>query len=313
MKALAVGAAIGLLLALRSPESAFADGDAAVRTAASLVHEARTAEGDDPTRLANRAVDALESDPATRGWQWLSEPLRETPADLQRAAARLDAAQAIGAGGTSSPDSADVQSLLASVFADPRFHRTDAAVSLPGWLLPAVLLVERLLGLAWNVARWPFDRLLDLLEAVLSGPLVVALWLVLAVALASLYRFGIRAVLVRQAEALASTGNAKLTDAQALVSAHECATEGRYRDACHFLLLSALLFVEEHERVRFDPSATNREHLRHARSAVRPAIARALGPLVNGFDSLWYGAAEVTETDYHDLLMLTGALREAAA
>jgi hypothetical protein len=67
------------------------------------------------------------------------------------------------------------------------------------------------------------------------------------------------------------------------------------------------------EDARFDPAATNREHLRRVQAAARPALATALAPLVQAFDRLWYGAGAVTEAEYRGLLALATQVREVAA
>ena len=55
------------------------------------------------------------------------------------------------------------------------------------------------------------------------------------------------------------TAKCLTTALEALNAAQRQAALGRYREACHFVLLSALLAVDERGDSRFDRSATNRE------------------------------------------------------
>jgi hypothetical protein len=209
-------------------------------------------------------------------------------------------------------DARQARAALRDVLADPRFHPRTWLDFVPAWLLPAVLLVKALLDFLWNIVRWPFDRLLDLLGELLRSPLIIVLGLLATIGLVALSRGAVRAALVHQAEIDLPDESLPPTAAEALSAAQREATLGHYREASHFVLLSTLLWIAEHGDARFDPSATNREHLHRVQAAARPAVARALGPLVAAFDNLWYGTGAVTETDYRRLLDLAGRVREAA-
>jgi hypothetical protein len=97
---------------------------------------------------------------------------------------------------------------------------------------------------------------------------------------------------------------------EALARAAAQSAAGHYREACHFVLMATLLSIEERGQIRFDPAATNREHL--TRLAALPAVARALDLVVARFDRIWYGQAWVSETDYRDLLSLSRRVAQAA-
>ncbi len=299
----------------RAADVLTADADQAIATAARLVQQARGSSSEiERSRLVGEALVAVAGDPGLKSWSWLREPLESSPPDLVRAQARLEAAAAALPLRAAPPDSQRARDLLTEVLADRRFHPGNWHDLVPGWLLPAALIMENLLELIWNIVRWPFDRLLDLLGGLLrSRPIMAVLAIAVAIAIVLLYRTAVRAALVRQAEIATPNAALPLTASEALTAAQREATIGHYREASHFVLLSTLLWVEEHESARFDPSATNREHLHRAQAAARPAVARALAPLVAAFDNLWYSTGAVTESDYRSLLDLASRVRETAA
>jgi hypothetical protein len=195
------------------------------------------------------------------------------------------------------------------------FHEQDWISMLPVWLVPIALLIKALVEFIWNVMRWPIDRLLDLLarlvDEALGGPIVLLLAVLVIAGLAVLYQRGLRSAIVRQVEIPGSDQPLPPSANEALMLAARQAAAGRYREACHFVLLSSLLAIEERGQARFDPAATNREHL--AKLAGWPPLARALGRVVARFDRVWYGQSEVSEADYRDLLTLATGVAEAAA
>ncbi len=204
---------------------------------------------------------------------------------------------------------------LDEVLADPVFRGSDWLSILPLWVVPVALVLKVAVEFLWNVMRWPIDRLLDLVVRivgeVLNGPVVVALGLLVAGGLVLLYQRGLRSAIVRQAEIPRNDEPLPPTASEALTLAARQAAASRYREACHFVLLSTLLAVQERGHARFDPSATNREHL--ARLAGWPPLARALERVVGRFDRIWYGQDAVSESDYHELLSLADRVAEAAA
>lgn len=242
---------------------------------------------------------------------WIAEPLEQTPANLPSARLRLvQAVDALGAPSDSDRVAAQRQS-LAAVMAGPPFTTRDIKSVAPEWLIPIALVLEWLATTVWNAVRWPFDRLGDIWHGFVHGPAFLPIISLLAVAggiaLVLLYRRGLRAALVTEV-ALQEAGVAlPPTSTQAADSAQRFAARGQYREACHFMFLSALLWIEEHGQTRFDRSATNWEHLQ--RLGVRSPLVPPFRLLINRFDRLWYGQADVTESDYRDLEVLTARLR----
>jgi hypothetical protein len=270
----------------------------------------RAAETAPPEResAAREALAILESDAELSGNAWLRAPLEERPPNLEAASARLSEAGALvdSPSGRNAP--ADAHATLVRILNDPPFQTFSWLQALPSWLVPVVLTIGALLELVWRLVRWPFDRLLDLLGLVLGGPAVLVLAIAVVVGVVLLYRWAIRSAIVRQAEVEPPPIESPPTAVEALSLAQRRAGEGRYREACHFVLLSTLLWLEERGRTRFEPSATNREHLN--RLAAEPSLAGALRPIVARFDRLWYGQDAVTDADYQDLLSMARRFRE---
>jgi Domain of unknown function (DUF4129) len=287
----------------------------ALTQAALAVESASRAPEGERGALVATAVAALESSPDLSRNDWLREPLTASPPDLAKARARLAAATSAAASAQPARDPAGARSALADVLAMPAFQEHDWTSAVPSWLLPAALLIKALLEFIWNAMRWPLDRLWDLITRivgdVLRGPVVLLLALAVVAGLVLLYQRGLRSAIVRQAEIRQSDQPLPPTAGEALALAARHSGAGRYREACHFVLLSTLLAIEERGHTRFDPSATNREHL--ARLAGLPQLARALGRVVARFDHIWYGQDAASEADYRELLSLATGVSEAAA
>ena len=137
-----------------------------------------------------------------------------------------------------------------------------------------------------------------------------------ALALALLFAYWLRNLLGGfisgpEYQAQASRGdNIPLTALGARAQATEYAQAGNYRDAVRQLYLSALLSMEESGVIRYDRSLTNREVLARVASQAKVldattgdghadrnsvgenSIGEHLKPVVETFDSVWYGVRE---------------------
>lgn len=313
MRSLAVLAALlGLLVLADSGAAApLADPAAALSRAHGLVERALQAPEAERPELARAALAALEAEPDLAGSAWLLEPLRADPPDLARARVRLAAAQTVLAQ-TAAPspgwiEPAAARAALDRVLAEPRFHPRDLRALLPSWLDPVLWLFDEIGRLIDQAVRW---LRLAIYRWALSGPQALVLGLLAAGGLLLLYLRGLRSALVSQSEVALPSDQPPPTAVEALAAAQTQAGAGHYRAACHYLLLSTLLWIEEHTQVRFDPTATNREHL--VRLTAQPAIAAALAPFVARFDRIGYGQERIDDADYRSLLDLAGRVREAA-
>jgi hypothetical protein len=296
------------------------DDRAALQRSLDLVDQAQRSSGADRAAQITAALAELDAHPDLVAGSWLRDPLAASPPDLTRAQTRLQAALDALDSPPSNAAAADARSRLDEVLADTRFHPRNWLSLLPSFLLPAALLIVTIVELIWSVVRWPFDRLLDLLRIMVDSPYFGPAALVGAVAIAGglvlLFRRGLGAALVGQSEAAAAKLDLPPTSQDALVAAQQSASEGQYREACHFVFLSTLLWIEEQGIARFDRAATNREHLARllGETAVPPfGLAGALEPVVARFDRVWYGQPTATDADYQELRALAERLQRVAA
>lgn len=101
------------------------------------------------------------------------------------------------------------------------------------------------------------------------------------------------------------------TSAEARSQATAQAASGSYRAAVRSLYLSALLLLEENALVTADRTLTNRELL--ARTAGETSVHLTLRPVVDTFDTVWYGVREPDATHFANYEGEIEALRKAVA
>ncbi len=311
--------ALLLILAVLRPAAVAGqseDAHAAAGRALALVEQAKEAPETQRAELVGAARQALASQPELAASTWLFDPLDATPPEVEQARDRLAAAVAALEASREAPvEPGAARATLRQILDGPPFAVWSWLSLVPAFLLPLALIVQHLLDAIWNAMRWPFDRMLELLNQLFEGlfytPAVLVLALLGAAGLVFLYRRGLRSAIVAQAEIEAAPGALPPTAAEALASAEQQAREGHFREACHFVFLSTLLWLDEQGRARFVPAATNREYL--AQIAAQPSVANALAPVVARFDRLWYGQDQVSDVDYHDLLAAASRLRQVAA
>jgi hypothetical protein len=313
----AIGAVFALLVWSASIGTAFAADDFARVSA--LVDRASAASGAERETLVADALGELEAHPAFDQKAWLEEPLRANPPDLPLAQARLAREAEASAGGpVGFVPNQDPRASLNQVLADARFHPRSWQDDVPAILLPLAIIGIAIANFLWSIIRWPFDRLFELLIAFVTsrafGPIMAVGAIAVVIAVVTLYRRGLTAILVRQAEVAANREGLPLTAADALAAAGREDALAHYREACHFVLFATLLWIEEKGIARFDRSATNREHLDQlVRVATLPdrRLVGALEPVISRFDRVWYGQSFATADDYRDLLGLAGRVRDA--
>jgi hypothetical protein len=308
--------ALALAVVCSTPAAASAqvrDSRTQIDAALAVLEQAAQSTGPERDARAQEARRLLVTSGLARN-DWLRAPLDASPPEIDRARTRLTAARAVLDEAT--PSAIDVGRARASldrILHQPPFEAWDPLTLFPDWLVPAILTLRALADGFWRIVRWPFDRVFDLLgtfvtSAVGQAVIVVCGVLVLG-GLIFLYRLGLRAAIVAQAEVGPPPTELPPTAREALERAQAQAGAGRYREACHFVFLATLLWIEEHAAAHFDPAATNREHL--AQVAGQPKVAAALAPVVARFDRLWYGQDAVGEEDYRALLGLAARVREA--
>ncbi|XSG75463.1 DUF4129 domain-containing protein [Herpetosiphon llansteffanensis] len=101
----------------------------------------------------------------------------------------------------------------------------------------------------------------------------------------------------------------KLTSVQAIERADKVAAEeANFRDAVRYLYLSTLLWLEERGMLRYDRTLTNREVLAAVPS--NTPLHQRLAPVIQTFDRVWYGIAEVDQTTFDHYRQQVTSLRE---
>ena len=266
----------------------------------------------DPATIA-AVIAYVSQEPSIGIERWLLSPLESAQPDVGTARERFKRALDLWGAQTGPIDMTAEHRALDGILAGPPFQTRDIKSSVPEWLLPLVLLLEWLAKGIRNVISWPFDRLGDVLRTFVDGPAFFPFISVVALAAVSslilLYRRGLRSALVTESALQHAALPLPPTSAQAIERAQRFASDGRYREACHFIFLSALLWIEEHGQARFERSATNCEHLQ--RLDRQSPTAPPLRALINRFDRLWYGQSEISATDYRDLEELALKVRQA--
>jgi hypothetical protein len=202
----------------------------------------------------------------------------------------------------------------------PRLARLD-----PVWQLPEFTRGETL---GERFLRW-LSELLDGLfpdlqpnpaaQRVTSAVAELAGWAIAAIAaLVLLWLLGLwlRRFLgrfVADAAAEQANGDAALprTPAEARARADELARTGAYRDAVRNLYLAALLSLERRRLVVADRSLTNREVL--AQVPAEDAIRPYLRPVVDTFDTVWYGVQEPDAAAFAGYAAQIDGLEQVAA
>ncbi|HUN23027.1 MAG TPA: DUF4129 domain-containing protein [Anaerolineales bacterium] len=102
-----------------------------------------------------------------------------------------------------------------------------------------------------------------------------------------------------------------LSGVQASQQAQTFMEAGDMRQAVRYLYLSALLFLQERDFLRFDRSLTNREYLNLVRHS--PELFQRLSAVVSVFDRVWYGYETLSNEDFAQYRQLALALREQNA
>jgi Domain of unknown function (DUF4129) len=210
---------------------------------------------------------------------WLRAALAEGEPDLEMIEARLGAIlDALAQPPSSAP--ADARERLGEILSKPPFRQPEPATSnwwrdFWDWVGRAL---EALLRPAGSVPRGASEAL---------GWVVLGLGALLLVGLIGYLLIGLRRTIAAEARAGDDDPAAGLTARVALDQAGQVARGGDYRGAMRYLYLSALLWLDERDLLRYDRALTNREYLERLRE--NPALRERLRPVVETFDRVWYG------------------------
>ncbi len=320
--------ALVALLALLAPGSALAadvvdpvEYQRVVADSAALLERARDADDAQRDSLVAEARTRLEATSQVRltdgtliqtGNGNALEALRQIPPDLDRA---IDHLRSLGAALDRQPAAGHVTtdqawSALDDVLARPEFRRQQSMSWGP--LEPLRPVFEWIDAFLTDILYTLLQLLLDALAGRASlGPLLlilVAIGAFLLVLVFVLRRFS-NVVAPETSEAEQVAAGKRVRAAQVWAQALERADGGDYRGAVRLMYLATLMALDETDRLRFERTLTNREHLRQAPESLRPLLE----PLVSRYDRLWYGQSGLGEREFQEFRALATRLREAAA
>ena len=209
---------------------------------------------------------------------WLSDALRAGQPDMAAIGARLGAIlDALAQPPSAAP--ADARERLQRLLDNPPFKTSEPET--PAWLQAF-----------WDWVWRALEQLLRPIGRVATGSGNVVAWAIAIVGLVLLIGVivyllrGLRRGMVGDAQ-LDDDPEANLTAKTALDQAGGLARGGDYRTAVRYMYLSALLWLDERNVLRYDRALTNREYLDRVRE--NPALRARMAPIVDTFDRVWYG------------------------
>jgi hypothetical protein len=211
---------------------------------------------------------------------WLRDALKEAEPDLPAIAARLGAIiDALAQPPSSAP--ADARERLRQILDQPPFKQPEPPQA-PAWLRAFF----DWLGRALESLFRPIGRVSAANGRAIAWVIGIVGTVLLLGVIVYLLR-GLRRGMVADIHAADEDSEANLTAKTALEQASGLARGGDYRTAVRYLYLSALLWLDERNVLRYDRALTNREYLDRVRD--NPALRARMAPIVETFDRVWYG------------------------
>ncbi len=214
---------------------------------------------------------------------WLQDALSSPTPDFSLIAARLGALiDAAALPPSSAP--ADALARLERLLTAPPFDRS--APETPQWL------IDFFEWLAWLI-----ETFLRPVEAAPPAATNMVAWVIMLIGVVLLLAVilyllvNLRRGIVDDARIAADNDDPVPTASEAFDQASALARDGDYRAAVRSLYLSALLWLDEQNLLRYDRALTNREYLERAQR--NPALLARLTPVIETFDQVWYGHTPV--------------------
>jgi hypothetical protein len=231
---------------------------------------------------------------------WLRDALKSTEPDLPVIAARLGAIiDALAQPPSSAP--ADARERLQRLLDQPPFKRPDEPQT-PAWLREFFDWLGRVLEDAFR----PLGRISPTGGRTAAWVIAIIGAVLLVGVLIYLLR-GLRRGMVASAQAEDDDPAANLTAKTALDQAGGLARGGDYRTAVRYMYISALLWLDERDILRYDRALTNREYLERVRD--NPALSQRMTPIVETFDRVWYGHLPIDAESFAAYQQQVEALR----
>jgi len=210
---------------------------------------------------------------------WLRDALKSAEPDLPVIAARLGAIIDVLAQPPSAAP-ADARERLQRMLDQPPFKQPDAQT--PSWLREFFDWLGRVLE---NALR-PLGNISPTGSRTVAWVIAIIGTVLLGGVLLYLLR-GLRRGVVANTQADDDDPAANLTAKTALDQAGGLARGGDYRTAVRYMYISALLWLDERDILRYDRALTNREYLERVRD--NPVLRERMTPIVETFDRVWYG------------------------
>lgn len=233
------------------------------------------------TLSAVERVTMPGGDSAPSDNRWLVAALDSSEPDMTAIAARLGALiDALSY--PSGPPVADAEARLRAILAKPPFAGSESPHE-PSWIDRFFAWLIDLLGRSFA----PVEEIVSRGGSNLSW-LIAIIGLVLVGIVLTVWLRGLRRILMPVAQLRNNDDpEAALSPDEAARQAGDLAHTGDYRRAARMLYLSALLWLDDQGRLRYDRALTNREYLE--RLETNPALRERLRPVVETFDRVWYG------------------------
>ncbi len=230
---------------------------------------------------------------------WLQDALSSPTPDFPLIAARLGALiDAAALPPSSAP--ADALARLERLLTAPPFDRS--APETPQWL------IDFFDWLAWLIET--FLRPVEMAPPTATNTVAWVIMLVGVVLLLAVILYllvNLRRGIVGDARITADNDDSVPTASEAFDQASALARDGDYRAAVRSLYLSALLWLDEQNLLRYDRALTNREYLERAQR--NPALLARLTPVIETFDQVWYGHTPVDASAFAAYRQQIEALR----
>jgi len=86
------------------------------------------------------------------------------------------------------------------------------------------------------------------------------------------------------------------TPSEAFNLAQQFVNAGDYRSAVRQMYLATLLLLDQRDKLKYDPTLTNREYLREASLDAR--TLSVLAPIIDTFDRTWYGFEPISREEF---------------
>ncbi|MBA3468833.1 MAG: DUF4129 domain-containing protein [Herpetosiphonaceae bacterium] len=246
------------------------------------------------TRLtALKSVAAADGSALLVNNQWLADELAKNAPNILAIRERLGAqVEVLTIARTSTPaDLAELQTILNA----PPF--AEQATPEPG---------SRGSSWSWNFLDFFFGAN-NFVTGCLTVLAVIAVTGLVGYIIISI-RNGLSRDVRRPVASAAEKEERNLSSGKAIQRADEVAVEGDFRKGVRYLYLSTLLWLEERGVLRYDRTLTNREVLEAVPSG--SPLRTRLTPVVQTFDRVWYGFAEIDQTAFDAFRQQVTALRE---